>query len=65
VPEPEDGGIQTHPEQVQNILDTGLSVGGEPPQVCATDHHGTSTERERLGDVPTATDATVQEYLKL
>ena len=40
-------GVDATPEDVEHVLDAGLAVGREPPQVGTTDEHGAGPERER------------------
>ena len=61
----QDGGIESVAEDVQDVLDTGLTIGRETPQVCAPDHDRSCTEREGLGDVASAPDPSVQKHLDL
>ena len=49
----------------QDVLDAGLAVGGQAPQVRAPDHHRAGAERERLDDVAAAPDAAVEQDLDL
>ena len=57
--------IESIAEDVQDVLDAGLAIGGETPQVCAPDHDRSGSERERLGDVAAAPDPAVEKHLDL
>ncbi len=65
MPEPEHCGIESAAEDVEHVLDPGLPVRGQPPQVGAADHHRARTERESLGDIAAAPDPAVEEHLDL
>ena len=61
----EDRGVEAVAEDVEDVLDAGLAVGAQAPQVGAPDHHRACPEGQRLGDVGAATYATVEEHLDL
>src|SRR6185503_19544843 len=65
VVEAEQGGVDAAAQDVEDVLDAGLAVGGQPPQVGAADHHRAGTERDRLNHVGAATDAAVEQHLDL
>src|SRR5439155_7879 len=50
-------------QDVEDVLDAGFSVGGEPPEVRPSDHDGPRAQRERLDDVTAAPDAAVEKHL--
>ena len=64
-PEPEQRRVDAAAQDVEHVLDAGLAVGGQPPQVRAADHHRAGAERERLDDVAAAPDAAVEQDLDL
>ena len=63
VTQAEDRGIEPAAQNVQDVLDAGLAVGRQAPQVGAADHHCAGAERDRLHDVAAAADAAVQQDL--
>jgi hypothetical protein len=38
-------------QHVEDVLDSGLAVGGQTPQIGPADQHRLRTERERLDDI--------------
>ncbi len=46
-------------EHVEHVLDAGLTVGRQPPQVGTADHHRLGSERQRLDHVAAAADPAV------
>ena len=64
-PSPSTDAVDAVAHQVEHVLDAGLAVGGEAPEVGAADHHGPGAERQRLHDVAAAADAAVEQHLDL
>ena len=62
-PETEQRGVDPAAEDVEHVLHAGLSVGREPPQVGAPDHHGARAEGDRFDDVAAPPDAAVEHDL--
>ena len=60
-PQPEQRRVDAAAQDVEDVLDPGLAVGGQAPQVGAPDQHRPGAERERLDDVGAAPDAAVEE----
>ncbi len=63
--ESEDGGVDAAAQDVEDVLDPSLAIGGETPEVGAADHDGAGAERERLGDIAAAPDSAVEEHFDL
>src|SRR6266700_1285772 len=52
-------------EHVEDVLDAGRTVRGQPPQVGAADHDRPRAQRERLDHVAAAPDPAVEQHLDL
>ena len=50
VPEAEQGRVDSAAQDVQDVLDAGLTVRGQAPEVGSADHDGAGAERHRLHD---------------
>ena len=59
-PEAEQRRVDPRPQHVEHVLDPGLAVGREPPQVRPADHHRAGAERECLDHVAAAAHAAEQ-----
>ena len=65
VPEAEEGRLDAAAQEVEHVLDSGLPVGGQAPQVGPPDHHRLRPQGERLDHVAAPPDPPVEEHLDL
>ena len=65
MPEAEHRGVETAAQQVEDVLDAGLAIRREPPEVRAADHDRPRAEGERLRDIAAAPDAAIEQHLDL
>jgi hypothetical protein len=56
----QEGRVDSVPDDVEHILDAGLTVGSQAPERSAADHDGASAESECLDYVVAATDSAVE-----
>ncbi len=63
--QPEQAGVDAAAQDVEDVLDAGLAVDGEAPQVGPADHHRLGPEGDGLHDVGAAPDAAVEHDLDL
>ena len=65
LPSAEQRRVDAAAQDVEHVLDPGLAVGGESPQVGPPDHDGARSEGEGLDDVAAAPYAAVEQDLDL
>ena len=63
--EPPQRRVDATAQHVEDVLDTGLAVGGQPPQIGAADQHRLRAQRERLDDIGAAAYASVHHHVDL
>ena len=52
-------------QDVENVFDASLTIGGKAPQIRTADHDGLRTERNGLHNIATATDSAVEHNVDL